>query len=175
MDFLAAGPPPVFVGFGSMPTEDGSRTGELVASALRAAQARGVIQSGWADLCATGDDLLRVDNTPHEWLFPHMGAVVHHAGAGTTAAGLRAGVPTVAIPVASDQPFWASRLDRLGVGPRPIPFGQLSTDALAAAVRAALDRSAYRHRARQLADAIAAEDGAAQVINAVAGYHAAAH
>jgi sterol 3beta-glucosyltransferase len=174
MDFIAAGPPPVFVGFGSMPSGDGSRTGELVSSALRSVHVRGVIQSGWADLRAAGDDLLEVDDIPHEWLFPQMAAVVHHAGAGTTAAGLRAGVPTVAVPVASDQPFWASRLERLGVGPRPIKFGRLSVDGLAAAVRAAIEHPGYRDRARRVADAIATEDGAGQAVDAIIGNRGAA-
>jgi UDP:flavonoid glycosyltransferase YjiC (YdhE family) len=171
MNFLAAGPPPVFVGFGSMSSEDGSRTGALIASALRAVHARGVIQCGQAHMCATGDDLLEVEDIPHEWLFPHMGAVVHHAGAGTTAAGLRAGVPTVAVPLASDQPFWASRLERLGVGPRPIAFGRLSVDALAAAVRAALEHPGYRDQARRVAEAIATEDGAGQAVDAIMDNH----
>jgi sterol 3beta-glucosyltransferase len=167
LDFLGAGPPPVFVGFGSMSVAGGARLAELVASALRRARVRGVIQAGWADLSATGDDLLVVDDVPHEWLFARMGAVIHHAGAGTTAAGLRAGVPAVPVPVTTDQPFWASRLVRLGVSPESIPYPRLTAGRLANAVRAAVTDPAYRERASRLAERIAADDGAGRVVRAV--------
>ncbi|MFD0652644.1 glycosyltransferase [Streptomyces malaysiensis] len=116
-DFLQAGPPPVFIGFGSMAPGQGERLGELVTAAVARAGVRAVVQAGWAGLTASGDDILTVGDLPHDWLFPRTAAVVHHAGAGTTAAGLRAGVPAVAVPAMADQPFWAARLHRLGVAP----------------------------------------------------------
>ncbi|MGN5379478.1 glycosyltransferase [Streptomyces lasalocidi] len=117
VDFLQAGPAPVFVGFGSMTPAEGERLGALVAAAARRAGVRAVVQAGWAGPSGAGDDVLAVGDLPHDWLFPRTAAVVHHAGAGTTGAGLRAGVPAVPVPFMADQPFWAARLHRLGVAP----------------------------------------------------------
>jgi UDP:flavonoid glycosyltransferase YjiC (YdhE family) len=167
VDFLQAGPAPVFVGFGSMASQPGARLAETVAGAVRRAGVRAVVQAGWAGLTALGDDVLAVGDVPHDWLFPQLAAVVHHAGAGTMAAGLRAGVPAVAVPVLLDQPFWAARLQRLGVAPVPLPQRDLSAGALAAAIRACLDEPGYRGRAAELAGRINAEDGAADVVAAV--------
>jgi sterol 3beta-glucosyltransferase len=94
-----------------------------------------------------------------------MAAVIHHAGAGTAAAGLRAGVPAVSVPMIGDQPFWAARLAALGTGPRPIRYKRLSAQALAAAIRDAITRPSYR--AQALASRLASEDGTAPVVNAL--------
>jgi UDP:flavonoid glycosyltransferase YjiC (YdhE family) len=96
-----------------------------------------------------------------------MAAIVHHAGAGTTAAGLRAGVPAITVPMIGDQPFWAARLAALGIGPGPIPPRRLTAPALAAALRDATTRPAYRNRARDLAGRIADEDGTMPVAEAL--------
>jgi UDP:flavonoid glycosyltransferase YjiC (YdhE family) len=169
LDFLQAGPAPVFVGFGSMAPDEGERLTEVVAAAVARAGVRAVVQAGWAGLAPVGDDILPVGDVPHDWLFPRMAAVVHHAGAGTTGAGLRAGVPAVAVPVLLDQPFWAARLHRLGVAPAPLPQRALTADALAGAIRACLDEPGYRRRAADLAGRIRAEDGAAAVLAVVNG------
>ncbi|MFI7246467.1 glycosyltransferase [Streptomyces qinglanensis] len=168
-DFLASGPPPVYVGFGSMSPGDPDRLGHLVARALRRAGVRGVVHSGWSGLHVGGDDVLTVAEVPHTWLFPRMAAVVHHAGAGTTAAGLRAGVPAVPVPIMLDQPFWASRLTRLSVSPRAVPFRQLSVPVLADAVRRAVRDDRYARRARRIAALIRREDGARRVMAEVEG------
>jgi sterol 3beta-glucosyltransferase len=167
VDFLAAGPPAVFVGFGSM-TPDRERLHEVVAAAVKRAGVRAVVQSGWAGLGPAGDDIFVVDDLPHDWLFPRTVAVVHHAGAGTTGAGLRAGVPAIPVPVLLDQPFWADRLHRLGVAPRPVPMHELTADTLTAALRSCLDRAAYRGRAAELARRIRAEDGTGAVLSLIA-------
>ncbi|TDC84928.1 glycosyltransferase [Actinomadura sp. 7K507] len=165
-DFLDAGPPPVFVGFGSMNVGDGARMGELVASALRRAGMRGVIQAGWGELAAGAhDDVISIGDVPHDWLFPRMAAVVHHGGAGTTAAGLRAGVPTVIVPSAADQPFWGARIAKLGAGSCTGPLRRLSTGELTQALR---DAPSHRDRAREISQGIAEEDGAGQVVKAIA-------
>jgi sterol 3beta-glucosyltransferase len=166
VDFLEAGPPPVFVGFGSMTGTD-EPLSDVVAAAVRRAGVRAVVQSGWAELGAGGDDVLLVGDLPHDWLFPRTAAVVHHAGAGTTAAGLRAGVPAVPVPFLVDQPFWAERLHRLGVAPHPLPLQELTADALADALRSCLDEATYRDRAIELGHRIRAEDGAAVVLSLV--------
>ncbi|GAA1957505.1 glycosyltransferase [Amycolatopsis minnesotensis] len=159
-DFLAAGPPPVFVGFGSRALPDAAGLTATVCAALRRAGRRGIIQAGWANLNTTDDDMLTVGEVPHEWLFPRTAALVHHAGAGTTAAGLRAGVPAVPVPVLADQPFWAARLARAGAGTAPLPLKALTADRLAASVRAAVHDPRYRERAEALGRVVRAEDGA---------------
>ncbi|GAA1385421.1 glycosyltransferase [Kitasatospora putterlickiae] len=167
-DFLQAGPPPVFIGFGSMAPSQGERLGELVAGAVRRAGVRAIVQAGWAELSGRGPDVLAVGDLPHDWLLPRTAAVVHHAGAGTTAAGLRAGVPALPVPVMADQPFWASRLHRLGVSPRPLPFQELTAERLGDALTACLSEPAHRRRAADLARRLAAEDGNAPVLAHIA-------
>jgi sterol 3beta-glucosyltransferase len=168
--FLAAGPPPVFVGFGSRNPADSARLSAIAAAARRQAGVRMVIQAGWANLGAAlqnDDDVLVIGEAPHDWLFPKMAAVVHHAGAGTTAAGLRAGVPTVSVPMITDQPFWASRIAALGAGPEAVPYKSLSAGSLTAAISDAVSRDSYRTRAQEIAKHLASEDGALPVIRAI--------
>ncbi|MCP3801481.1 glycosyltransferase [Allokutzneria sp. A3M-2-11 16] len=170
VEFLDAGPPPVFIGFGSMVPGDGERLGRLAAAALKQAGVRGVIQAGWAELNTVEDEnLISIGDVPHEWLFPRMAAVVHHAGAGTSAAALRAGAPAVPVPVLADQPFWSGRLARLGVATAPVPMQSLTADRLGAAIHAAVTEPGYRERAEGLAKLINAEDGAAPVVEFVNG------
>lgn len=159
-DFLAAGPPPVFVGFGSGAAVDAS----LVLQATRRAGVRAVLQ-GMGEVCV--EDAVSVGDVPHEWLFPRMAAVVHHAGSGTTAAGLRAGVPTVCVPVFTDQPLWASRVAALGAGPKPVPYKQLTADRLGGAIAEAVRSPSYASRAKMLAARIASEDGTRPVLQAL--------
>jgi sterol 3beta-glucosyltransferase len=168
--FLAAGPPPVFVGFGSRNPADAARLTQIVAAARRQAGVRMVIQAGWADLGAAlkaDHEVIVIGEAPHDWLFPQMAAVVHHAGAGTTAAGLRAGVPTVSVPMITDQPFWASRVTNLGAGPKAVPYKRLSAGSLTAAISDAVNRDSYRTRAQEIANQLATEDGTLPVIRAL--------
>ncbi|MFF1301390.1 glycosyltransferase [Streptomyces sp. NPDC058307] len=166
-DFLEAGPPPVFVGLGSATVPDPARVSAEVVGALRRAGLRGVIQRGWAGLAATGDDMLTIDEVPHSVLFPRMAAVVHHAGAGTTAAGLRAGVPAVPVPIQFDESFWAARLVALGVAPRAVPLRYLTADSLEAALVRVTRDAGYRERARALGVHLRGEDGVTPVLEAV--------
>jgi len=170
-DFLDSGPPPVFFGFGSLTPEDTGEITELAAAAGRQARVRLVIQAGQAGprpACHSPVDLIVIGDMPHDWLFPKMAAVVHHAGGGTSAAGLRAGVPAVTVPHIGDQPFWSARLAALGVGPPPIPRSKLSVPVLAAAIRNAVADSSYRTHAEALSRRLASEDGAAPVISMLA-------
>ena len=170
-DFLSTGPAPVFVSFGSMTPDRADRLSDLVAAAGRQARVRLVIQAGAAGLGRDrrpAADSIVVGDLPHDWLFPQMAALVHHAGAGTTGAGLRAGVPAVTVPVLGDQPFWAARVAALGAGPRPIPFRWLSAPALSAAIQDAVARPSYRVQARALAGRLAEEDGTAPVVRMLA-------
>jgi UDP:flavonoid glycosyltransferase YjiC (YdhE family) len=109
----------------------------------------------------------RIDGAPHGWLFPRVAAVVHHGGAGTTAAGLRAGRPTVVCPFAADQPFWGARVHALGAGPPPIPQRRLTADTLAAAIDAAVRDPRMRRTAAALGDAVRAERGVARAVASV--------
>ncbi|WP_326552970.1 glycosyltransferase [Micromonospora sp. NBC_01813] len=165
-EFLRAGPPPVLITFGSMAVLD-PQAGPAIGTALRRAGVRAVVQAGWGDLRVASDDALPIGEVPHDWLMPRVAAVVHHAGAGTTAAALRAGVPSVTVPAIADQPFWAARLVRLGVGAEPIPARRLTADRLADAIRTVVHRPEYAERARRLAARIAAEDGCAEVLAAL--------
>ena len=160
LDFLADGTPPVFVGFGSSAHIDPA----FILEATRRAGVRAVVQGVEG---ALGDDAIAVGSIPHEWLFPRMAAVVHHAGAGTTAAGFRAGVPAVGIPVYTDQPLWASRIASLGAGPRPIPYKMLTPERLGDAITEAVSTPSYAKRAAEVSAAIATEDGTGPVVEAL--------
>ena len=173
--FLRAGPPPVFIGFGSR-NADASELGAVLADARRYAGVRMVVQAGWAGLrgeagaaenSGIGDDVITIGDVPHEWLFPRMAAVVHHGGAGTTAAGLRAGVPSFAVPLVIDQPFWANRLANLRVGPPPVRYARLSGPTLGAALADAVNRDSYRSRASDLAELLSYEDAVTPVLCAL--------
>lgn len=158
--FLEAGPPPICFGFGSMPTDNPAALAEELVTAARRVGRRAVLLSGWGGLdIAAADDLHLTDEVPHEWLFPRAAAVVHHGGAGTTGAGLRAGAPSIVVPHGADQPFWAMRVADLGVGPRPIPRPRLTAPTLAQALDQALTDAPMRARAAALGQQIRSEDG----------------
>ena len=166
--FLDAGPAPVLISFGSMAAGAGPWLRDAVIGAVRTAGVRALVQSGWANLDATaGDDILTIGAAPHSWLLPRTAAVVHHGGAGTTAAGLRAGIPAVTTPIYADQPLWGGRLAALGVGPAPVPFTRLNAERLGEAIREVVSRPSYRDRAAALGRVLATEDGAAPVVAAV--------
>jgi sterol 3beta-glucosyltransferase len=172
-EFLAAGEAPVYVGFGSMAGRDPKRMTNIIINALQKANVRGIIASGWGGL-EPGDlpeTIFRIDKAPHAWLFPRMSAVVHHGGAGTTAAGLRAGRPTVVCPFMIDQPLWGERVYALGAGSKPIPQKKLTADKLAEAIRLVTTDPGIRKKAEDLGKAIGEEDGianASSVIESIA-------
>ncbi|MEM8821397.1 MAG: glycosyltransferase [Pseudomonadota bacterium] len=159
-EFLAAGDAPVYVGFGSMTTRNPEALGRLVVEALRLAGVRGVIGSGWAEIGAEADDMCAVGSVPHGWLFPQMAAVVHHGGAGTTAAGFRAGVPTVICPFFGDQPGWAELSVALGLGASPVPRKHLTPERLSESIRVNTSDRGIRARALEFAVRLRNEDGA---------------
>jgi len=172
IDFLESGPPPVYVGFGSMAHRNPQQTTQLVREALKRSGQRGVFVMGWgglasANLSHRSADLCTLDSIPHAWLFPRMAAVIHHGGSGTTGAGLRAGVPSVLVPHIGDQPLWARRVTELGVGPRPIPRRQLTAERLAAAITSAVTDRDMQARAAALGERIRAEDGVGQAIGII--------
>ncbi|MCO5973399.1 glycosyltransferase [Actinoallomurus soli] len=170
-DFLAAGPPPVYVGFGSMTPPHPEAMAATVRAALRAAGVRGILAFG--DDGAGDDDVLVVGDVPHSWLFPRMLAAVHHGGAGTTAAALRAGIPAVVCPFFGDQTFWGGRVAALGAGPAPLPIRRLAPEPLTARITAAVGDERMRRRAADLGRRIAAEDGVARACAALENAHGA--
>lgn len=168
--FLEAGEQPVYIGFGSMNTRDPRRTGELALRALKLSGRRGLLMRGWGgiDANALPPDVLLIDEVPHSWLFPRVAAVVHHGGAGTTAAGLRAGVPSILIPFFVDQPFWAERVAGLGVGPAPLARRLLTAERLARSIDIAMTPE-VRARAAAVARSLAAEDGVGLAASSIEG------
>lgn len=171
--FLAAGGPPIYVGFGSMPGLDPERLTANVAAALARIGRRGLLATGGGALQvpAGATHLHAIASAPHDQLFRHVTAVLHHGGAGTTGAAVRAGLPMAICPFLGDQPFWARRIAELGVGPEPLERRQLGVDTLAEALAATSDPG-MRQRAAALGEQIAGErgvDAAIQVIEAVPG------
>jgi vancomycin aglycone glucosyltransferase len=165
--FLAAGPTPVYAGFGSMPVGNRERVGRILVEAAERAGQRLVVCRGWAGIPDTGrtDRCLFVDDEPHALLFPHVGAVIHHGGAGTVATAARAGVPQIVLPAAADQFLWRGQVTRLGLGPRAPMLRVASAASLAKAIRAALEDPAYRERATEMAARLrAAPDGVAATV-----------
>jgi sterol 3beta-glucosyltransferase len=167
--FVEGGSPPVYVGFGSMASRDPQETARIVLEAIKMAGVRAVIASGWGGLSAANapENVLVIDSAPHDWLLPRMSAAVHHGGAGTTGASLRAGLPTVIVPFKSDQPFWGKRVFDLGAGPQPIPRGQLTADKLADAIRVAVGDQTIRAKAADLGERIRAEDGVGNAVRLI--------
>ncbi|KIW96931.1 uncharacterized protein Z519_02322 [Cladophialophora bantiana CBS 173.52] len=160
--FLAAGPPPVYIGFGSIVVDDPNAMTKLIFDAVKKTGQRALVSKGWGGL--GGDDLGKPDNVymlgnvPHDWLFQHVSCVVHHGGAGTTAAGIALGRPTVIVPFFGDQPFWGAMVARAGAGPTPIPSKELTADRLANAILEALKPETLE-RARELGERIKEENG----------------
>ena len=178
-EFLASGPKPVYIGFGSMVDHEREQMTRLVVEALDQAGQRAILLGGWSELgsqvfseAATNafvlpDTILNVDYVPHDWLFPRVAAVVHHGGAGTTAAGLRAGAPTVVVAFFGDQPFWGKRIAELGVGPEPVARKKLTADRLAQAILKAISDNTIQQRAAELGAKIRAEDGITRAVELI--------
>jgi sterol 3beta-glucosyltransferase len=161
LDFLQSGSPPVYIGFGSMSNRNPEQTADLVIQALELTNQRAILLSGWGGLqkANTPDSIFMIDSIPHSWLFPRVSAVVHHGGASTTAAGLKAGVPAVIIPFFGDQPFWGQRVADLGVGSKPIPRKKLTAERLANAIQEVVTNKDMRQRAAKLGKQIQTENG----------------
>jgi sterol 3beta-glucosyltransferase len=164
--FLAGGAPPIYVGFGSMVAEDPQRLARIVLAAAQASGQRLILARGWGGLATEQlpPGVFLLESAPHDWLFPQCAAVIHHGGAGTTGAGLRAGRPTLICPFFGDQPFWGDRVWKLGAGPRPIAQKKLTAEELATAMTALATDQAMRLRAEELGRAIQGEDGVARAV-----------
>ena len=167
--FLKSGPPPVYIGFGSMSDKDPEGRTRLALRALELSGQRGVLSTGWGGVARRegSANVIFVEDVPHSWLFPRMAAVVHHGGAGTTAAGLRAGVPSLISPFMLDQYSWANKVVRLGVGPRLPDAKKLTAGKLAQAIQIAVTDDAMRRRAAGFGEKIRAENGIANAVEII--------
>jgi sterol 3beta-glucosyltransferase len=170
--FLEAGPPPVCIGFGSMDNENPEKITRLAVEAIKRSGQRGIFLTGWAgsDTDDLPESMYRAEAIPHDWLFPRVASVVHHGGAGTTAACLRAGKPTIITPFGGDQFFWQKVVTQLGVGPLVPPFKRLTSDDLGRAIATALTDLQMQARATKLGEKIRGENGIANAVNAIHQY-----
>ncbi|KAK9843668.1 hypothetical protein WJX81_001889 [Elliptochloris bilobata] len=177
--FLGAGPPPVYVGFGSMTLPDAQTVTRTVFAAIKEAGARAIVSRGWGGLGklegeALPPGVLVVGEVPHDWLFPRCSAVVHHGGAGTVATGLLAGCPTMVVPFFGDQPFWGEACRRAGVGPAPVDVDSLTVHRLADGLRVLAQPQVRAAAMRMCARMHAEPDGAQAAADAFLGHFAAA-
>lgn len=166
VQFLTEGPLPVCVGFSSMSNQDVEGLTDIILKALETAGQRGILLSGWSDFgksAVTNKNIYILEAAPHDWLFPRVSAAVHHGGPGTLAAAIRAGIPSVVIPFALDQPFWGWRVSELGIGETILPK-RLTAKKLATAINKVVHNEAVRHRASALGAKIRAEDGVGKAV-----------
>lgn len=175
LDFLRAGPKPIYIGFGSMFHHDAQAFTDMIQASIEETGQRVILATGWGGLHvknmseASRDKMLSVGHIPHDWLFPRIALAVHHGGAGTTHAVLRAGIPSVVVPVFGDQPFWARRLERLGVAPRALPRETLTSADLTKAITLA-SSTEMQARARVVATMQQAENGVDNAIKALQNF-----
>ncbi len=167
--FLENGDPPVYIGFGSMTTGDPARLAQIIVEGVRRAGVRAILGTGWGAIgeIDVPETIHVIKGAPFHVLFKHVSAVVHHGGAGTTAAGLRAGLPALICPLTFDQPFWGRRMFALGCGPKPQPLKRLRAKRFAEGLIELTQTECYRVRAREVASAIAEENGVARAVNIV--------
>jgi len=167
--FLENGPVPVYVGFGSMATRNARKTTQITLEVLKITGLRGVLLSGWGgiDLADMPKSVFPLEFAPHDWLFPRMKAVVHHGGSGTTAIGLKSGKPSVLVPFFADQPYWGWHVQRLKVGPKPIPSTRLTVKRLAEALDKAVNTPEISTRAAVLGGKLSKEDGVGNAVKAM--------
>jgi sterol 3beta-glucosyltransferase len=169
VEFLGSGTKPIYIGFGSMVGQNPQHTTQVILEAIEKAGVRAVLASGWGGLSDTRlpESVYLLKEAPHEWLFPRAAAVVHHGGAGTVAAGLRAGKPTIVVPFIADQPFWGRVLVERGVSPATLPEKSLNASTLAAAIQKMVNEPHYRQKAEEIAEAIAHEDGIGNAVTII--------
>ncbi|OQE69651.1 hypothetical protein PENNAL_c0130G04309 [Penicillium nalgiovense] len=167
--FMSIGTTPIYIGFGSIVMENAEKMTSVIQSACQRLGVRAIVSKGWSQLGknCNSSDIMFIDDCPHEWLFKHVAAVVHHGGAGTTACGLLNGCPTAIIPFFGDQPFWATMVSAAGAGPPPIDIKTLTAESLAEGIKFCLTSDA-RRAASSIAALMRSEEG---VENAAASFH----
>lgn len=160
--FLEAGPPPVYIGFGSIVVDDPNAMTRMIFDAIHLSGVRALVSKGWGGLgvddVGLPDGVHMLGNVPHDWLFERVSCVVHHGGAGTTAAGIKAGKPTFVVPFFGDQPFWGAMIARAKAGPEPIRYKDLTAEKLAEALQFCL-QPGTQEQAKGLGGKIRQENG----------------
>ncbi|KAI2737066.1 CAZyme family GT1 [Penicillium roqueforti] len=164
--FLDAGPKPIYIGFGSIVVDNANKLTKTIFEAVKNSGQRALISKGWGNLGAdeVPDNILMIGNCPHDWLFGQVSCVIHHGGAGTTAAGLALGRPTIIVPFFGDQQFWGNIVARAGAGPAPIPHKILNVQNLSSAIAKALEPSTLE-RAQTIALKMQEESGVRHGVN----------
>jgi UDP:flavonoid glycosyltransferase YjiC (YdhE family) len=167
--FINTGSPPVFIGFGSMPIKDLARTLEIILEALKQTGQRAVLHTGWGGLGnqSLPDSVLRIEYASYDWLFPQMSMVIHHGGSGTTAFGLRSGIPSCAVPFVFDQFYWGERIAQLGVGPDPVPYNKLTVARLREAIQVGVSNPQIKQNAIELGQKIQRENGIGSALSII--------
>ena len=167
--FLENGEPPIYIGFGSMTNRDPEKNTNIMIEALVKSGERGLLMSGWGGLqtAELPDNILCIESCPHSWLFPHMKAIVHHGGAGTTAAAFRAGKPQIVVPFFADQPFWGRLTHQLGVGVKPLPNKTITAESLTTAMQHVANDDKMQQTASALGEKIRQEDGVGNAVEIV--------
>jgi sterol 3beta-glucosyltransferase len=167
-EFLSRGEPPVYFGFGSIFGRDPKRCTQIILEAVRRTGVRAILARGWGGLESTdpaqSESVMFIEDAPHRWLFPQVNAVVHHGGCGTTAAGLLAGKPSIICPFFGDQPFWGRHVERLGVGPSPIPQKRLTVERLSNAINVVMNDTTMRQNAAALGNRLQMENGTSNAV-----------
>lgn len=167
VSFIEAGDPPVFIGFGSMPIKNPQQTLNIILESLKRSGQRGILHSGWGGLGSQSlpDHVFKIEYAPYEWLFPRMAMTIHHGGSGTTAFGLRSGIPSCVVSFVFDQHYWGERIAKLGAGPKPIRYKKLTVDRLSEAIQVGVGDPQIRQRANEIGKIIKAEKGIENAIN----------
>lgn len=160
--FIEAGPPPVYIGFGSIVVDDPNALTEMIFAAVKKAGVRALVSKGWGGLGdgEVPENVFLLGNCPHDWLFQFVSCVVHHGGAGTSAIGIAMGKPTVIVPFFGDQPFWGAMVYRAGAGPEPVPYKKLTAEILAESIIRALQPD-IQTSVKEMSEKIAGENGSA--------------
>ena len=168
LQFMESGSTPIYVGFGSIFGRNPARTTKIVIEAVQRAGVRAIIATGWGGLDVRPfelpDTIHAIESAPHDWLFPRVSAVVHHGGCGTTAAGLRAGKPSVLCPFFGDQPFWSATVEHIGAGPRAIPQKRLTSERLCRAILQAVNDTQTKTTASEIGRRIRSESGVTRAV-----------
>jgi sterol 3beta-glucosyltransferase len=167
--FLSKGPPPVHVGFGSMKDLEPKRLTDIVVRSLRKAGLRAIVTRGWGGLATPfdTDEIFNLQGAPYEWLFKHVGAIVHHGGSGTTGAVARSGVPSIIVPYLPDQEMWARSLRLRGAAPKAIRRASLSVETLSQALVRVMSDQQMRRKAQELGQLVRAEDGIGVAVRSI--------
>jgi hypothetical protein len=160
VEFLKKGPPPVYIGFGSIVVDHPEELTTMIFNAVKRAGVRALVSKGWGGIGGEKppECIMLLGNCPHDWLFKYVSAVVHHGGAGTTAIGIAMGKPTIVVPFFGDQPFWGAMIHKAGAGPEPVPFKKMTEESLAHSITTALGPD-IQTAVKVMAETIAGEHG----------------